>query len=181
MLISYDAAMLAVRLIVGLAIAAHGSQKLFGWFGGYGLKGTGGFFEGLGFRPGTLFAFAAGLGEFAGGVLIALGFLGPVGAALVASTMLVAIVAVHWSNGFFQSNNGYELALMYATAAMTIAFAGPGSFSLDYALRLGVLDTPYAAWIGLVAAIAIAGVNLAIRRPAAQPVATPATSGLVLD
>src|SRR6185295_19805757 len=91
--------LLVLRLVVGLAIAAHGSQKLFGWFGGHGLAGTGGFFEMLGFRPGRTFALAAGLTEFISGILIALGFLGPVGPALMLSVMIVAAVTVHWKNG----------------------------------------------------------------------------------
>src|SRR2546428_533738 len=82
-------------------LAAHGAQKLFGWFGGYGLAGTGGFFAGLGFRPGVLFALAAGLGELGGGLLTAAGLFGPVGPALIILVMLVAILAVHWPHGFF--------------------------------------------------------------------------------
>ena len=90
-----DIGILIMRIFFGLAIAAHGSQKLFGWFGGYGIKGTGQFFEGLGFRPGSMFAAAAGLGEFGGGVLLALGFFTPFGAASVLAAMLVAMVSVH--------------------------------------------------------------------------------------
>ena len=82
--------LLVIRLIFGLVMVAHGAQKLFGWFGGHGLAGTGGFFESLGFRPGRRFAFAAGLSEFIGGWLFALGFLGPVGPALILAVMLVA-------------------------------------------------------------------------------------------
>src|SRR5208283_2121385 len=90
-----DIAFLAVRLLVGLAMAAHGSQKLFGWFGGYGLAGTGGFFESLGFRPGKLFALLAGLGEIGSGILIAFGLGGAIGPALLVMVMIVAIVSVH--------------------------------------------------------------------------------------
>src|SRR5689334_24478826 len=92
--------LLMVRVVVGLLMAGHGSQKLFGWFGGYGLSGTGGFFEGLGFRPGRLFAAAAGAAELVGGLLVALGLLGPVGPALILSVMLVAAVSVHWHGVF---------------------------------------------------------------------------------
>ena len=90
-----DVGLLLVRLVFGLAFAAHGAQKLFGWFGGYGLAGTGGFMESLGFRPGKTFATAAGLSEFSGGLLLALGFLGPIGPALVLSVMVVAVITVH--------------------------------------------------------------------------------------
>src|SRR4051812_5688186 len=100
-----DTGILVGRLIVGLAMAAHGAQKLFGWFGGYGIAGTGGFFEGLGFRPGRFFATAAGLGEFVGGLLTAFGLFGPVGPALIILVVTVAAAAVHWDKGFFAMNN----------------------------------------------------------------------------
>src|SRR5215217_1960137 len=100
--------LLLLRLVVGFAMAAHGAQKLFGWFGGYGIAGTGGFFESLGFRPGRLLAIAAGLGETIGGVLLAAGLLGPVGPALMLSVMIVAS-SLHWGNGLLASSNGIEL------------------------------------------------------------------------
>src|SRR5579862_446792 len=114
-----DIALLVVRLI-GLGFAAHGAQKLFGWFGGYGIAGTGGFFESLGFRPGRLFAAAAALSEVIGGLLIALGLLGPVGPALVLAVMIVAAVSVHWHNGLFATANGIELPLLYGTMAVLL-------------------------------------------------------------
>src|SRR5215218_9519413 len=94
-----------VRVVVGLLMAAHGSQKLFGWFGGHGLAGTGGFFEALGFRPGRLSAAAAGAAELTGGLLVAAGLFGPVGPAVVLSVMVVAAVSVHW-HGVFAASNG---------------------------------------------------------------------------
>src|SRR5215203_7448847 len=97
-LTAFSAGLLALRLVLGLAMAAHGSQKLFGWFGGHGLAGTGGFFEMLGFKPGRAFAFAAGATEVLSGLLVAAGFLGPVGPALMLSVMIVAAVTVHWKN-----------------------------------------------------------------------------------
>src|ERR1051326_3975018 len=108
-IIGFSAGLLVARLVFGLSLAAHGSQKLFGWFGGYGLAGTGGFFEQLGYRPGKAFAALAGLAEFGGGLFIALGLLGPVGAALTISVMIVAAVTVHLAKGFFASAGGYEL------------------------------------------------------------------------
>src|SRR5437870_11007403 len=104
-----DAGLLVARVVFGLVMAAHGSQKLFGWFGGYGLAGTGGFFEQLGYRPGKTFAALAGWAEFSGGLLFALGFLGPVGAGLTISVMFVAAVTVHLAKGFFGSNAWSEL------------------------------------------------------------------------
>jgi len=106
--------LLMLRLVVGLAMAAHGSQKLFGWFGGHGLAGTGGFFEMLGFKPGRLFALAAGATEVLSGILVAAGFLGPIGPALMLSVMIVAAVTVHWKHGYFAQSNGIELPLLYA-------------------------------------------------------------------
>src|SRR5919109_3686243 len=99
--LSFSAGLFVIRLVLGLAMAAHGAQKLFGWFGGHGLAGTGGFLEQqLGFRPGRLFALAAGLGEFGGGLLLALGFLGPVGPAIMIAVMIVAMRTVHVGHGF---------------------------------------------------------------------------------
>src|SRR5207237_6327897 len=114
--IEMNSGLLILRVVLGLVLAAHGAQKLFGWFGGYGIAGTGGFFESIGFRPGRLFAAAAGSGEFAGGLLVALGFLGPIGPALMLSVMIVAAVSVHWGH-LFATNNGIEVPLLYGTAA----------------------------------------------------------------
>src|SRR3954467_6620348 len=97
--------LLLVRLPVGLIMAAHGAQKLFGWFGGYGLRNTGEFMVQLGFPSGPMFATAAGLGELASGLLVALGFLGPIGPALMISVMIVAMMTVHWSNGLWATKN----------------------------------------------------------------------------
>src|SRR5258705_8492277 len=93
--------LLVLRLVLGLLMAAPGSQKLFGWFGGHGLAAVSGMFESMGLRPGRLLAAAAALSEFGGGLLIALGFLGPVGPAIVLAVMIVAAISVHWRNGLF--------------------------------------------------------------------------------
>jgi putative oxidoreductase len=145
-------------------MAAHGAQKLFGWFGGYGIAGTGAFFEQLGFRPGRQFAAAAGASELAGGLLLALGLLGPIGPALIVSVMLVAIVTVHVRNGMLATSNGVELPLLYATGALAVAFTGVGGYSLDALLGLSGLWTPGSA--ALVVLLGIIGgiVNLALRR-----------------
>jgi len=157
--------LLIIRLIFGLLMAAHGAQKAFGWFGGYGLSGTGGFMESLGFRPGRLFAAAAAYTELAGGLLLALGFLGPVGPALVLSVMIVAAVTVHW-HGIFAASNGVEIPLLYAAAAVALAFTGPGAVSLDALLGLQSLTAPLIASVVLIAGAAGGIANLALRRPA---------------
>ena len=101
-----DAGLFIVRFVFGALMAVHGSQKLFGWFGGYGLAGTGGFFEGLGFRPGPFFAAAAGLAETLGGLLLVVGLFEPVGAMAVISVMIVAIGSAHWGHGLLATTNG---------------------------------------------------------------------------
>ncbi|HTU68693.1 MAG TPA: DoxX family membrane protein [Candidatus Baltobacteraceae bacterium] len=163
-----DAALLFVRLVVGLAIAAHGAQKLFGWFGGYGLAGTGGFFEGLGFRPGRVFAFFAGLGEAGGGALIALGLGGALGPALVVVVMLVAIFTVHITKGFFITNGGWELNAIYIAAVVEIAYVGFGAYSFDRAIGFAYLSSAQAATVLMIAAIVLAALNLLVRRSAPQ-------------
>src|SRR4029079_70135 len=120
-----------VLVVVGFLMAAHGAQKLFGWFGGYGLAGTGGFMESLGFRPGVACSAAAGLAELAGGSLVALGLFGPVGPALILSVMIVAALSVHVHNGLYASSNGVELHLLYGASAVGLALTGPGAWSID--------------------------------------------------
>ena len=162
-----DAGLLIARMVFGLLMAAHGTQKLFGWFGGYGLAGTAGFFEQLGFRPGKLFAGAAAGTETVAGLLVAFGLLGPLGPALIVSVMIVAAATVHWQHGVFAQNNGIEVPLLYGVAALTLALTGYGAFSLDAALSL-TWSEPV---IWAVLAIGVLGgfANLAIRKTAPAP------------
>jgi putative oxidoreductase len=157
--------LLIARLILGTMMVAHATQKLFGWFGGYGLAGTGGFFEQLGFRPGRAFAAAASVSEIAAGILLVLGFLGPIGPALLLSVMIVAAVSVHWNHGLFAGTNGIEVPLLYATGAVTLALTGPGAYSLDAVLGLDRLWSPGLEWATIGAGVLAAVVNLAARRP----------------
>jgi putative oxidoreductase len=163
--------LLIARTVLGLLMAAHGSQKLFGWFGGYGLRTTGEFFVQLGFRPGRLFAAAAAAGEVTSGLLVALGFLGAVGPALMIAVMLVAAISVHWDHGLFATSNGIEVPLLYATGAFALALSGFGPYSLDTALRIAAVWTPAITWTLLVAGIVGGVTNLLLRRPPhpAQP------------
>ncbi len=126
-----DIGLLILRLTVGLTLAVHGTQKLFGWFGGPGLNTTGQFFEAIGFVPGRRHALMAGLAETGGGLLLALGLLTPFAAAVVFGVMLVAAFSVHIKNGFFITSGGYEYTLVLAVAALVLAFTGPGSLSAD--------------------------------------------------
>jgi putative oxidoreductase len=159
-----DTAILIIRLFFGLAMAAHGTQKLMGWFGGYGIKATGGMFESLGFRPGTAFAIMAGLSEVAGGLSIAAGFFTPFGAAAVIAAMLVAMVSVHLKNGFFATGNGIELPFLYTVAALAISFTGGGALSFDALLGLNFSAEPYLPLTLNVLAAVGATVTLSTRR-----------------
>jgi putative oxidoreductase len=144
-------------------MAAHGASKLVGWFGGYGLRGTGEFFVQLGFQPGRAFAAAASLSEIIGGLLVALGFLGPIGPALMVSVMIVATLTVHLGQGLF-APKGIELPLLYGIAAFGVALTGFGQYSVDNWLgiagRLPIADTWIALGVGVVGGFA----NLALRR-----------------
>ncbi|AGH46716.1 DoxX family protein [Paraglaciecola psychrophila] len=124
-----------VRVGAGVIFAAHGAQKLFGWFGGYGLESTAGWMESIGLAPGTLMAALAGSAEFFGGLLLIVGFLVRPTAIVLAITMLVAIVTVHFQNGLFMSNNGYEFGLALLVISMGLALRGAGSLSIDNLLQ----------------------------------------------
>jgi putative oxidoreductase len=160
-----DAGLLVGRIVLGLLMAAHGAQKLFGWFGGYGLTAVSGFFESLGFRPGRFFAATAASAEVASGLLVAFGLLGPVGPALIVSVMIVAAVTVHWGSGVI-GEKSMELPILYAAGAATLALTGPGRYSLDALVGLDGVWTPERAWIALAMGVIGGVVNLALRRTA---------------
>ncbi len=128
-----DVGLLVLRVVLGVIFAAHGAQKLFGAFGGPGLKGTAGFHEQLGIKPPFAMAVLAGLAEFAGGILVAVGFLTPLAAVALIVTMAVATFAVHIKNGFFSMNGGYEFNLALGAMALTLLLTGAGAYSLDAA------------------------------------------------
>nr|WP_136250597.1 DoxX family protein [Ningiella ruwaisensis] len=135
---------LALRLAAGLIFTAYGAQKLFGWFGGYGLEGTGQFMSSLGLEPGYLMALLAGSAEFFGGLLLLLGLFTRPTAIALSITMLVAIVTVHLPNGLFMANNGYAFALALMAISLSLVVSGAGRFSLDnlLATRLIVVRRP---------------------------------------
>lgn len=131
-----DAGLLIVRLVVGLTMAAHGGQKLFGWFGGGGLPVTARTMDELGFRPGRAQALLAGAGELGAGLLLAVGFLTPAAAAVLIAVMLVAALGVHLRGGFFAHQGGIEYTVVLGAVALALAFTGPGALSLDRALGI---------------------------------------------
>ena len=147
---------LLLRATIGLTLAAHGAQKVFGWFGGLGLEQTGRAFDAIGFQPGRRHALAAGLVEIAAGVLLVLGCATPLAAALTVSVMMVAAVSVHGRNGFFITDGGYEFNIVFGVAALTIAFTGPGLYSLDAALGWANGGTVWGLGTLLVAALGAA-------------------------
>ena len=161
--------LLLARVVIGLVMAAHGAQKLLGWFGGYGLNKTGEFFVHLGFRPGRALAAMASLAEVTCGLLVAVGFLGPIGPALMISVMIVATITVHWEHGLFATDNGIEVPLLYATAAIGLALIGFGRYSLDAWFGMADLWTPTITWIVLGAGALGGLANAAMRR---RPTAT---------
>ncbi|PSJ44692.1 DoxD-like family protein [Zobellella endophytica] len=124
-------AALVLRVPVGLILAAHGAQKLFGWFGGYGLEGTGQWMASIGLAPGYLMALLAGSAEFFGGLALVAGLLTRPAALVSAFTMLVAIFSVHVSNGLFMSNNGYEYALSLFAVTLSLTIQGAGKLAVD--------------------------------------------------
>lgn len=126
---AYDT--LPIRLAAGVIFSAHGAQKLFGWFGGYGLEGTGAWMASIGIEPGVLMAALAGGAEFFGGLALILGVLVRPAALVLAVTMAVAIVSVHLSNGLFMANNGYEFGLALLALSVALFFRGAGGLSID--------------------------------------------------
>ena len=164
--------LLLLRVVVGLIMFGHGAQKLFGWFGGGGLRGTAGFFGQLRFRPAHQLPMAlmAGLSE-AAGLLFALGFVTPFAALALASVMVVAVGTVHWPNGLWAGNRGYEYNLTIWTVAIAVAAIGPGRFSIDRALHWD--DNLSGVWWGVgVLVVSLLGgflvMSLREREPAAS-------------
>ncbi|MFD0276688.1 DoxX family protein [Kitasatospora sp. NPDC127111] len=141
-----DLGLLALRGAVGGVLIAHGTQKLFGWFGGGGLEGTAKAMEHMGFHPGRQSAIAAGLGEAGGGAMLMAGLATPVAGAVVAGTMAGA-VAVHAPAGFFMTAGGYEYPAFLGTTGLALGLAGPGRYSLDH-LSGHAFDRP---WVGALA------------------------------
>lgn len=158
-----DIGLLLVRTVVGLLLAGHGAQKLFGWFGGGGVAGTARYLESIGYRPGRRHALLAGLTEVTGGLLLAIGFLMPLACAAVIGVMVNA-VAAHWKKGVWSTQGGYEYALVLATVAAGLAFTGPGRAAVDHLLGWSLGGPGYG--VGAVVLGVVSGVALVrMRRP----------------
>lgn len=164
-----DFGLLILRLVLGAIFVGHGGQKLFGWFGGSGLKGTTGWMGMMGFRPSWFWGLMAALTEFGGGVLVFLGFLSPLGSLGIIAAMLIAIIKVHWSKGFWNTKGGIEFPLINLTAALALGLTGPGAFSLDATLPFR-LPAPWALIAGL--ALVVLGALAALLSQAPQPAQT---------
>ena len=158
-----DFGLLLLRLVVGLALAAHGAQKLFGAFGGPGLSGTTQLVDSLRFRPARVHAWLLAVGEFVGGLLLALGLLTPLAAAIVLGVMVAAILAVHARKGFFVSKGGIEFPLVVGAAAAALGFTGPGAVSIDGWAGWHLATTGWGI-AALVAGIVVAAILVGARR-----------------
>jgi putative oxidoreductase len=162
--------MILLRVVAGLALAAHGWQKLFGSFGGSGPAGTRTFFAGLGFRTPLAMALIAGLSELGGGLLFAFGLITPLAALALTVVMLNAIGTVHWTKGFFNSVGGFEYNLLIIATAVAVTATGPGRFSLDHAFGwAGRISGPWWALAIVLLAPAIALVTLTLGRGSQAP------------
>lgn len=168
-------ALLILRLVVGLTVAAHGAQKLLGWFGGGGVKGTRAMVTRMQFRPVELWTWALILGEFGGGLLLALGLLSPIGNFGILGAMAIAIWVVHVPKGFWNTKGGIEFPLQIAGVAFALSLTGPGEYSLDNWLHIALPEP--ATWIvmaiGLIIVV-LAGLETrrrAIRETAARAAA----------
>ena len=166
MTVTMSIALLILRLVVGLTLAVHGTQKLFGWFAGPGLTRLMQGFEKQGFKPVWLWVSFVILGEVGGGLSVALGFLTPLGAAGIFGAMFMATFKSHWKNGFIVSKGGYEYTLVLMTVSIALGLIGPGNYSLDALFGI-VLPEVLLFGALAVAALLVDIIGLYISRPAA--------------
>ncbi len=171
----HDVSLLILRLTQGGLLAGHGAQKLFGAFGGHGLKGTGGFMEKLGLKPGQRWAALAGAGEFGGGMLTALGLGGSIGPITTLAPMAMATATAHWGKPIWASQGGGELPVTYASIGSALALSGPGKISLDHMLGIRIPTwMNVLALIGTVAGVAITLMYRELSQSQAQAPEQPA-------
>ena len=156
--------LLILRVAIGLTVAAHGAQKLFGWWEGPGMKGWTGAMNHMRIRPASQWAWMSALAEFGGGLGLALGFLTPLPSLAIAGSMLVAIALVHWPHGFFSTKGGLEFNLAILAAVAAIALAGPGAYSLDAVLGIRFPE-PITLVVGTILLLIGVAVALGTRAP----------------
>jgi putative oxidoreductase len=174
--VTVSVGLLVLRVIAGLTLAAHGAQKLFGWFEGPGFARFAQGFHGSGLKPGWLWTGLVILGELGGGLSVALGFLTPLGAAGMFGVMFMAMIRVHWKNGFWNGKRGIEFTLNLAAIAVAIGIMGPADYSLDHLLGISLPEARLFLILA-VAALIVDLIGLALVRqspPAAQPQAPAA-------
>ncbi len=159
-------AALVLRVTLGSLLLDHGAQKLFGWWGGYGLEGTSAWLESMGMRPGRPWAIMAGLSEFGGGVLTLLGFLNPLGPLGVIGSMAMATVKAHWGKPIWVTEGGPELPVTNSTIALALMLLGPGKYSLDKAL--GIRLPRWIAPLGLVVTAIVVAIGATAEPPSQE-------------
>jgi putative oxidoreductase len=168
--------LLILRVVGGLTIAAHGAQKLFGWFDGPGFAKFAQGFHGSGLRPGWLWTWLVIVGELGGGLSFALGFLTPLGAAGMVGAMFMAIARAHWKNGFFNTKRGIEFPLQLLAIAVAIGVMGPGNYALDHALGIALPGVLFGILVAAALLVDVIGLLLVRQRPAASAPAQPPTT-----
>jgi putative oxidoreductase len=166
---------LILRLVVGLILAGHGAQKVFGWWGGSGMTGWVGAMKRMRIRPAVGWAWASALAELLGGLAVAIGLLSPLGSFAIAGSMLVAIALVHWPKGFWVTKGGYEFNLLILGTVAALAVIGPGAYSVDSVLGIH-LPEPLVLVVGTLATIAGVGFALATRAPQTAAESKPQTA-----
>ncbi len=160
--------LLVLRLVIGLTLAAHGAQKMFGWWGGSGMAAWTAGMTRMRIRPALPWAWVSALSELLGGLALALGLLSPLGNFAIVAAMAVAIALVHWRNGFWNGKRGYEFNLTLIAPAVALALTGPGTYSVDELIHVH-LPEPLTLIVGTLATIAGVAIVVATRSPAAAP------------
>ncbi len=169
-----DLGLLILQVVIGLLMMGHGAQKLFGWFGGHGLRATADWLAGMGLRAPRFWALMAGLAEFGGGLLFALGLFHPIGPLAIIAVMIAAIALVHWSHGLWISNGGSEYSLVLTVLAAVMGLWQPGAYTLDRYFGIA-LPQPQTFWIGLI--VVLVGLAFALFNRQRRPAATPQSAG----
>ncbi|GIV90249.1 MAG: hypothetical protein KatS3mg055_2767 [Chloroflexus sp.] len=169
-----DLGLLILQVVIGLLMMGHGAQKLFGWFGGQGLRATADWLASMGLRAPRFWALMAGLAEFGGGLLFALGLFHPIGPLAIIAVMIAAIALVHWSHGLWISNGGSEYSLVLTVLALVMGLWQPGAYTLDRVLGIA-LPQPQTFWVGLI--IVLLGLAFALFGRQRRAMATPHRAG----